>query len=411
MAVRNNASSVNTSSGMRRAGDLLQLLLDGEPCTRADLVDTTGQSRTTIRFKLDQLVAVGLVKRVGEAPSTGGRPAIRFAFNPDNQVVLAIDIGTTHARLAVCNLGGTLIKDHLIEVRAQDGPEDLLDSVLAASHQLLETTGRADDLAGVGVGVPVGLDRLTGKVIDASALPKWHGYDLRLRISEAFKRPVLVDNDVNLMARGELSVLPDDVQHLVFLKLASSLSSGIIVGGKIVHGVRGMAGNIAHIRVSDSDAECGCGKVGCLESVASGAALVQQMNEIDSGITTEIDLVTLVRQGNKHASGIISRAGTYLGEALATFVDLLNPAVVVVGGVLALAGEPLLDQIRELVAERCHYSATAELQIITTQAEQRAGVLGASAMIIDHVLAPESVDELITEVTDEDDAVNAGANI
>src|SRR5690625_3567803 len=134
MAVRNNARSINTSSGMRRAGDLLQLLLDGEPCTRVDLVDTTGQSRTTIRFKLDQLVAVGLVKRVGEAPSTGGRPAIRFAFNPESRVVLAIDIGNTHARLAVCDLVGELLEDRVMVVHAENGPEELLDSVLAASQ-------------------------------------------------------------------------------------------------------------------------------------------------------------------------------------------------------------------------------------------------------------------------------------
>lgn len=385
---------------MRRAGDLLQLLLDGEPCTRADLVDTTGQSRTTIRFKLDQLVAVGLVKRVGEAPSTGGRPAIRFAFNPESRVVLAIDIGNTHARLAVCNLGGELLEDRLMEVHAENGPEELLDSVLAASLELLESTGRAADLAGVGVGVPVGVDRHTGQVIDASALPKWFGYDLRERIAAAFDRPVLVDNNVNLMARGEISTLPADVEHLIFLKLASSLSSGIIVGRRVVHGVRGMAGNIAHVRVADSDVECVCGKTGCLEAVASGAALVAQMAETDPGITTEIDLVTLVRQGDKNASNIVSRAGACLGEALATFVDLLNPAVVVIGGVLALAGEPLLSEIRAQVESRAHYSATAELQIITAQAEQRAGVLGASAMIIEHVLAPDSVDAYISELID-----------
>src|SRR5690625_61436 len=400
MAVRNNPSPVTADSGMRRAGDLLQLLLDGEPCTRADLVDSTGQSRTTIRFKLDQLVAAGLVKRVGEAPSTGGRPAIRFAFNADARVVLAIDIGTTHARLAVCNLAGELIEDRLMEVSAQNGPETLLDEVLAASIELLESTGRFAELAGVGVGVPVGVDRHTGQVIDASALPTWFGYDLRQRIAAAFDRPVLVDNDVNLMARGEISTLPDDVEHLIFLKLASSLSSGIIVGRRVVHGVRGMAGNISHVRVADSDMECACGKTGCLEAVASGAALVAQMQKVDPGITTEIDLVTLVRQGSKHAIPIVQQAGARLGEALATFVDLLNPAVVVVGGVLALAGEPLLSEIRQQVEDRAHYSATAELEIITAQAEQRAGVLGASAMIIEHVLSPASVDAVVADLVE-----------
>src|SRR5699024_7035936 len=158
-----------------------------------------------------------------------------------------------------------------------------------------------------------------------------------------------------------------DVEHLIFLKLATSLSSGIIVGRRVVHGVRGMAGNIAHVRVTDSDAECGCGKTGCLEAVASGAARVSQMSRIDPSITSAIDLVSLVREGNKHASTVVARGGARIGEVLATFVDLLNPAVVVVGGVLSLAGDPLLSEIRAQLEARAHYSATAELELITAQ--------------------------------------------
>src|SRR5699024_11541316 len=137
-------------------------MLDSAPSTRGDLVDATGQSRTTVRFTLDQLIDAGLVNRVGEAPSTGGRPAIRFALNPNAHVVLAIDIGSTHARIAVTNLAGDVIDDKLIEASAEPGPEEQLKTVLFESQALLVSTGRQKDLAGVGEGIPVVVDRTTG---------------------------------------------------------------------------------------------------------------------------------------------------------------------------------------------------------------------------------------------------------
>jgi len=398
MAVIKNSTLAPLTSGMRRPGDLLQLMLDSAPYTRGDLVDATGQSRTTVRFKLDQLIDAGLVNRVGEAPSTGGRPAIRFAFNPNAHVVLAIDIGSTHARIAVTNLAGDVIDDKLIEASAEPGPEEQLKTVLFESQALLVSTGRQQDLAGVGVGVPVGVDRATGLVADASGLPQWAEYDVRSRVREAFAAPVLIDNDVNLMAWGESSSLTEKTDHLIFLKLASSLSSGIIVKNQIVHGARGMAGNFAHIHVPANENVCECGKTGCLESIASGAALVAEMAEMDSSITSVIDLVTLIRQGNKHATGIVTRAGEHIGSALASYVDLLNPEVVIIGGVLSLAGDPLVNTIEETLRKQAHSSATTALRIETAHAEQRAGVLGAASMILEHVLAPETVDASIAEL-------------
>src|SRR5690625_3525857 len=122
------------------------------------------------------------------------------------------------------------------------------------------------------------------------------------------------------------------------------------------------------------------------------------MAEIESSITSVIDLVTLIRQGNKHATGIVTRAGEHIGSALASYVDLLNPEVVIIGGVLSLAGDPLVNTIEETLRKQVHSSATTALRIETTYAERLAGVLGAASMILEHVLAPETVDASIAEL-------------
>lgn len=398
MIFRVESTSDALPTGPRGPGDLLQLLRDGRERTRSDLVDATGQSRTTIRFKLDQLIDAGLVVDAGEAPSTGGRPATRFAFDSNALVVLGIDIGLTHARIAVTDLAGELITDQLMLLDVARGPEPALAEVLGAAQELLASTGRANDLAGVGIGVPAAVDKQTGRVIEASAVPAWAGYDVRGRVARAFKSSILVDNDVNLMARGEHAMLTPPPDHMLFLKIASSVGAGVIVSGQVVRGARGAAGNFGHIRVAGSNEPCACQRTGCIDAVASGRALVRDLAAQGKNVAASIDVVRLVEAGDEEAITAIGRAGEQIGEAIVTCVNLLNPSVVVIGGVLALAGAPLLDPIRRVVLDDENATGAADLQVTTALAEQRAGVLGAAAMIIDHVLAPAQVDTALSTV-------------
>ena len=379
------------------AGDLFQLLRDGRPWTRSQIAARTGQARSTIAARVEQLLAIGLVEPAGEASSTGGRPPATFRFNPAVHVVLAVDLGAVHAHLAVTDLAGTVLAE-VDEPRAiADGPESVLGWVVAAGRHLLGSTGRPPgDLVAVGVGLPGPVEHATGRPINPPIMPGWHGYDVQERLREAFDAPVLVDNDVNLMALGEHTAVLPDVDDLLFVKVATGIGAGIISDGQLRRGAQGAAGDLGHVKVREGrQLPCRCGNTGCLEAVASGAAITAALREEGLEAATSRDVVALVHAGNLSAAHAVRQGGRVIGGVLAGCVNLLNPSVIVIGGNLAAAGEQLLAGIREVVYQDSLPLATQHLRVVVSRTEGRAAVLGASAMATAHVLGPAAIDAAV----------------
>lgn len=379
------------------AGELFQLLRDGAPRTRADLAAVTGQARSTITARVDLLLAAGLIAPAGEASSTGGRPPTTFAFRPSARVVLAVDLGATHARLAVTDLASTVLAETEEPLPISAGPEVVLDWVVEHGLALLDAAGRVPrDLAGVGVGLPGPVEHSTGRPINPPIMPAWDDVDVRGILSARLGAEVLVDNDVNLMALGEHRTAWPDVDDMLFVKVATGIGSGIISDGRLRRGAQGAAGDIGHIAVPGAaDVPCRCGNVGCLEAVASGRALAEALSAQGLPARNGLDVVALVRSGDLAAGRAVRQAGREIGAVLAACVSLLNPSLVVIGGVVAEAGEHLIAGIREVVYQRSLPLATQHLRIVTSQARSQVGILGASAMAVDHVLAPEAIDALL----------------
>jgi predicted NBD/HSP70 family sugar kinase len=378
-------------------GELFQLLRDGQPRTRADLAATTGQARSTIAARVELMLAVGLVTPTGEAASTGGRPPATFAFDPGARVVLAVDLGATHVDLAVTDLAGAVLASHHESITIADGPDLVLDRVATIALALMTEADRPlSDLAGVGVGLPGPVEHSSGRPINPPIMPGWDDADVPGHLHRLLGAPVFVDNDVNLMALGEHSTVYPDVDHLLFVKVATGIGAGIISDGEIRRGAQGAAGDLGHIAVArGSDTPCRCGNTGCLEAVASGQAVASQLKAAGLDVTTSTDVVALVRAGNLAASHAVRQAGRDLGGVLAACVSILNPSTIVIGGVLAEAGEHLLAGIREEIYHRSLPLATQHLRIVTSRAGALAGVLGASAMAADYVLSPQAIDALI----------------
>ncbi|WP_345216947.1 ROK family transcriptional regulator [Georgenia halophila] len=375
------------------AGELLQLLLDGQPRTRAEIAARTGQSRSTIASRLESLLAAGLVAPTGEASSTGGRPPATFAFNPAAWLVLAVDLGAVHARLALTDLAGSVLAEAEEPMVIADGPEPVLERVVALGRGLLTDSGRGEDLVAVGVGLPGPVEHSTGRPVSPPIMPGWDGYDVPAHLGESFAVPVLVDNDVNLMALGEHDAVWPGVQDLLFVKVATGIGAGVISDGKLRRGAQGGAGDLGHIAVPHvSDAACRCGNVGCLEAVASGRAVADRLRATGLDVHDGRELVTLVRAGNLEATKAVREAGREIGAVLAACVNLLNPSVIVIGGLVAEAGEHLLAGIREVVYRRSLPLATQHLRLVPSRTGGRSGVLGAAAMASQHVLSPAAID-------------------
>lgn len=381
------------------AGELFQVLRDGVARTKAELIHLTGLSRTTVSTRVDALLATGLITPAGEAASSGGRPPSRVAFNPDARILIAVDLGATHGTAAVCNLDGKVLASRRTQTPIAAGPERVLGWATRAAQEMLDEIGRgADEIVGVGIGVPGPVEHATGRPTNPPIMPGWDRFDIPAFIHEVFPVPVLVDNDVNLLAVGEQHSAWPHVQDLVFIKVSTGIGAGIIAGGQLQRGAQGSAGDIGHVQVPRSrDVPRDDDDERDLEAIASGPAIAQWLS--DQGVPAEglDDVLHLVRSGHPLAIEGTRRAGRLVGEVLATLVNLLNPTVIVLGGSIARSGEHLLAGVREVVYRRSIPLATQHLAIVPSEVGTQAGVLGAAIMVTQRALAPAAVDRLVAQ--------------
>ncbi|WP_193605688.1 ROK family protein [Nocardioides dongkuii] len=383
-----------------RTSDVFELLRDGQPRTRAQLAETSGLARSTIASRIDALMRLGLVAPYGGGVSTGGRPPSLLALNPLAWIVAGVDIGATHATAALADLAGTILVEHRDDLDVALGPEHVLGWVEGVVADLLAGQGRSrHELAAIGVGLPGPVEHSTGRAINPPIMPGWDGYDVPGHLQRAFDVPVLVDNDVNIMALGEQHAHLPDIDDLVFIKVSTGIGAGIVSGGRLQRGAQGTAGDLGHVAVARAgEVLCRCGNHGCLEAIAAGPAIARGLREVGVEAVAGQDVVALVRSGDPRAVQAVRQAGRDLGEVLATLVNVINPSAIVVGGALADAGESLLAGIREVVYQRSLPLATQHLRITTSQAGERAGVIGAAALAIGHVLSPEYIDNATAAV-------------
>ncbi|MET7882093.1 ROK family protein [Streptomyces avermitilis] len=386
------------------AGDLLELVRNGRATTRGALQQATGLSRATVGQRLDRLFRAGWLREGAGGPvdsPLGGRPSITLEFDDAHAVVLAADLDTRHARAAVLSLTGEILAEQAGLLVLGDGPDAVLGELGHWFAELLRKAGRpADAVCGIGLAVPGPVDRDTGRVVQPPIMPGWDGYDIRGRLGRAFAEhthgrpdvPVLVDNDANLMAYGEQRTAYPDCSAFALVKVSTGIGAGMIVGGTVYRGIDGGAGDIGHIRVPEgADALCRCGSYGCLAAVASGGAVARRLAEAGVPAASGSDVRELLTAGHPEAVALAREAGRRVGDVLATVVTLLNPGVLMIAG--DLAGTPFLTGVRELLYQRALPRSTAHLDVVTSRLGDRAGLIGAGALVVEHLYAPERVEE------------------
>ncbi|WP_189242112.1 ROK family protein [Planobispora rosea] len=386
------------SGSIAGAGALLTILRDGQARTRAELVQLTGLARSTLAQRLDALISQQWIVPTEEAISSGGRPAVAFTFNRSARVVLAADLGATHARVAVTDLSTEVLAERAAELPIDRGPEPTLTWLQRTFQEMLSETGHSlGEVCGVGVGLPGPVEHSSGRPVNPPIMPGWDGFPVPEWLGEHLGVPVLVDNDVNIMALGEHWAARPEADHLIFVKIGTGIGCGIISDRRLHRGAQGAAGDIGHIRVASGlDTVCRCGNVGCLEAVAGGAAMAARLRADGVEAADSRDVIRLARSGNTRAVQLIRQAGRELGDVLASIVNFFNPSTIVIGGDIAEGGEQVLAGLREVIYSRSLPLATQHLSITASELGDRAGVIGAAVMVIDHVLSPDTVDQAVT---------------
>ena len=300
-------------------GTLLSLIRGSQGLTRAELGDLTGLARSTVTARLAELVAEGLVvERPGEH-STGGRPASLFCFNAGAGVVLAIDAGASRIALAIADLSGEILRRAHRAAQHRRRPARTRCAGPAPSWTRCSPTlgrGRAE-VRCIGVGLPGSVDFKTGRPVSPHRMPGWDAFPVADTLRAHFDAPVLVDNDVNVMALGEARQ-HDPSEQIVVVKAGSGIGLAYVTQGAVQRGAQGSAGEIGHIRApADEDIVCRCGKHGCLEAVAGGAAMAAQLSERGIDCGGAADVARLARAGVPEAIAMVRAAGHAIGFVLA----------------------------------------------------------------------------------------------
>jgi predicted NBD/HSP70 family sugar kinase len=214
-------------------------------------------------------------------------------------------------------------------------------------------------------------------------LPAWAGLRPAEELAERLELPIMVDNDANLGALAEYTVgAGRGVPDLVYLKLASGIGAGLVLGGRLHRGTSGIAGELGHVMSNPDGLVCRCGNRGCLETVAAAPALLELLRVSHGEQLGVGDLLALAAEGDVGVRRVFADAGRSVGRSVADLVNAVNPALVVVGGELAAVGEPLLDGIRASIERYALPAAAAALEVVPGVLGERAEVLGAVALVI-----------------------------
>ncbi|MFE2289194.1 ROK family protein [Streptomyces sp. NPDC059443] len=350
--------------------------------TQAEIARTTGLSAATVSNIVRELKEAGTVEVTDT--SAGGRRARSVSLSGDAGIVIGVDFGHTHLRVAVGNLAHQVLAEEAEPLDVDASWVDGFDRAEALVGRLIAGIGVGrDKVIGVGLGVPGPIDVESGTLGSTAILPGWAGINPRQELSQRLGVPVYVDNDANLGALGELVWGSGrGVKDLAYIKVASGVGAGLVINGQIYRGPGGTAGEIGHITLDESGPVCRCGNRGCLETFAAARYVLPLLQSSHGPELTMERVVELARGGDPGCRRVITDVGRHIGSGVASLCNLLNPSRVVLGGSLADAGELVLAPIRESVGRYAIPSAARQLSVLTGSLGGRAEVLGALALVL-----------------------------
>ena len=392
---------------------VLDLVREDKARTRPELVRVSGLGRNVVTQRVAQLLDSALLQEGPLGPSTGGRAPRELRFNAQAGHILVAELGATSIAVALADLAGGIIRHREERASVTVGPDASLKRVDELFREILDD-GPPAQVWGVGVGVPGPVEFASGRPVSPPIMPGWDGFPVREYFVERYGAPTWVDNDVNLMALGELRAgLAQGEQDVVYVKVGTGIGAGLVSGGKLHRGAQGCAGDIGHIAVvGEAEVVCRCGKLGCLEAMAGGFAIARDgaaaaadgrsahlARLLEGGQIEASDVAAAADHGDPVSVFLLGRSATLLGEALARMVNFFNPSVILIGGGVAEAGDRYLATVRQAVFSRSLPLATRSLQLVRSPMSQQAGLKGAAFMVVDELLAKPLLASWIEEGT------------
>ncbi len=360
--------------------------------SRVVLARRMGLTRAAVTAIVNDLLSTGIIREAGGIHVHSGRPAVELEIDPTRGFVAGIDFGASHLAILIADLGMHILEEAEIAIDIQDGPKTCLDQADHILHELLNKAGKElKNILAIGVGVPGPIVSDAGMVLAPPIMPGWDRFPIRASLEKMWGCPVSLSNDSELGALGEWAAgAGRGEQNLAYIKIGTGIGAGLLLDGQIYRGVTGSAGEIGHLTIEENGPLCACGNHGCLEAIAGGRAIAQQAQDaarndprtqlanikpIESITARHVN--SAARQGDLKAQQILSRAGMYLGIAIAGVINMFNPGMVIIGGGVAQSGDILLEPIRLAVQRRSLPAATRAVRITTAMLGRRSSSMGA----------------------------------
>lgn len=392
------------ASDLRRHNQalVLDLVRTQGPISRAQLARLGRLSMPAVMDIVGVLIADGLVREVGVGPSSGGRRPMLLDVVPEAFCALGVEVGTRTIRAVVTDLHAVV--RHRTEVLSdmEHGPAALQHQLGAMLRDMLHNATRGfGGVLGVGLAVPAPILDSTALSFSPPSFPDWGELRLGDWLGAELKLPVIVENDAKAAALGEfLYGAGRGVRNLFYLIVHRGVGGAAIINGELYRGADGGAGEIGHVAIERDGPRCGCGQNGCLEALVGREAIRQRAIQalLQAGATElagrpidELrtdDVVDAALAGHALARDLLIETGQFLGQGLATVVNLFNPELVILGGATMRAGPLILDPIADVVRRRSMAGMAQDMRIVPGALGEDAGAIGAASLVLRRLFAP-----------------------
>lgn len=399
--LKNSNLTGNQLKNYRRKKKVLSLLYHCETLTATDITKEIGVSLPTAISLLKELESNSLVESRGTGPSKGGRKPILFTLKNDSIFVVACELGRFKAKIAIYDshnqLAGPAVK---FETHIDD--EQLVDKIYSHTQSIIsEYNINPKFIFGIGVAMPGLVNEQEGVNY---TVKKKAFRNIKERLEQKFNTLVYVNNDARMQAYGEF-VFGKAVgyNNALIINWNWGLGMGMIFNGKIYDGATGFAGELSHTKFIEDGNLCICGKRGCLETVTSVYVLLQKAREAIAGgkvsqITEKFrnrekelqveDVIQAAKSGDEFCISLLYSVGLALGKALANTIQLMNPDIIVLGGVVSEANQYVLSPIQQAVNQYCLEQISGNTQIVVSEMWEQAGLLGVTASLFQNLFSP-----------------------
>jgi len=376
------------SARERNALRVLDYLFREGPTRRVDVIRATGLSRATVSKVIGELQAQELVAEHRAALAVAGRsgrPPALLSLNPGIGAFGGVDFGHSSVRVAIADVTGTLLAEDRLDLDV-DNEAEL--AITAAVERLPALVAEArlprKRLLGVGAAISAPVRRGGASVVAAGILPGWSAISPQRELTRRLGVPVHVGNDANLGALAEVRTgAAQGASNVVYVMLSSGVGGGLVLNGSLFTGHSGMTGELGHVQVDPEGALCRCGNRGCLETVAGAQALLARLRPALGKRTSLTEAVQRARAGDELCRRVFRDAGIAAGRVAGAICNVVNPELVIVGGDLIVAGELLVDAVREGLEQTSIPVVRAEVAVVAATLGDRAELLGAIGLAIE----------------------------